>query len=213
MLQPQQRDDVDLGHVWYAAYGSNLSRQRFMCYIQGGTPEHASTHFPGCQDTTPPRHEKSFIIHHELYFADISSTWENGGVAFLVPERSPLASTFGRIYLITAEQFLHVLKQENGIPPSERAPSYEPDLMDVISSGSGRCGRGWYSLLVFLGYEENIPIFTFTSPEIRERNPPGRSYLSTIRKGLNECYQHLPESELDDYLFLAGAQKPDLTTG
>jgi len=25
-------------YVWYAGYGSNLNKQRFMCYIKGGTP-------------------------------------------------------------------------------------------------------------------------------------------------------------------------------
>jgi hypothetical protein len=26
------------GHVWYVAYGSNLSAERFSCYLQGGQP-------------------------------------------------------------------------------------------------------------------------------------------------------------------------------
>ena len=25
--------------VWYASYGSNLQRERLMCYIKGGTPK------------------------------------------------------------------------------------------------------------------------------------------------------------------------------
>ena len=28
-------------YVWYASYGSNMNRERFLCYIRGGQPEGA----------------------------------------------------------------------------------------------------------------------------------------------------------------------------
>ncbi len=57
------------GYVWYVGYGSNLSEQRFLCYIQGGTPPFGKDSNRGCQDQTRPKAEKPIKIHYPLYFA------------------------------------------------------------------------------------------------------------------------------------------------
>ena len=88
------------GHlIWYAGYGSNLSRARFNCYIGGGTPEGSTRTYPGCRDKTPPRPDRELKLPHQLYFAGHSNTW-NAAVAFIRPT-PPNATTYARMYLIT----------------------------------------------------------------------------------------------------------------
>src|SRR5574341_764364 len=99
-------------HIWYASYGSNLSKDRFYCYIMGGRPQGAEKIYVGCRDKTPPVLEKPVILHHELYFAKSSRTWQNGGVGFVRTEPDTSVQTRGNMYLITKEQFCDVIKQE-----------------------------------------------------------------------------------------------------
>lgn len=98
--------------IWYASYGSNLLAKRFSCYIAGGTPPGAQKKYVGCTDKKMPEASKPLTINHELYFARRSKTWHGGGVAFIKPTADPEAKTFGKMYLITAEQFTEVVKQE-----------------------------------------------------------------------------------------------------
>jgi hypothetical protein len=41
-----------MSHVIYAAYGSNLLKERFLVYIKGGT--FMGIHYEGCRDKTEP---------------------------------------------------------------------------------------------------------------------------------------------------------------
>ncbi len=41
-----------MSHVIYAAYGSNLLKERFLAYIKGGT--FMGIHYEGCRDKTEP---------------------------------------------------------------------------------------------------------------------------------------------------------------
>lgn len=47
-----------------------------------------------------------------MYFAKSSGNWENGGVAFIKTNLDEKKQTLGRMYLITKEQFIDVVKQE-----------------------------------------------------------------------------------------------------
>lgn len=85
-------------HVWYAAYGSNINRPRFMKYIMG------------CSDKTPPKDEKSIILSHPIYFSNHSSSWESKGVAFFDTQKQ--GETYGKMYLITEEQLIEIQEQE-----------------------------------------------------------------------------------------------------
>ena len=49
-------------HVWYVAYGSNLSRERFCRYIRGGRPEGSERDLPGCRDTSDPMNSFGMLI-------------------------------------------------------------------------------------------------------------------------------------------------------
>src|SRR5665648_187351 len=88
--------------VWYACYGSNLSRERFMRYVND------------CSDKTEPKESRPFEIHHQLYFAKSSSNWDDQGVAFLNPKVDEQVVTLGRVHLITREQFEEIKFMECG---------------------------------------------------------------------------------------------------
>src|SRR5215210_6185847 len=71
--------------VWYVAYGSNLSRERFRAYLEGGRPAGSQRHYSGGRDTTPPHQSRVLRLGGRLVFAGISTVW-GGGLAFLDPD-------------------------------------------------------------------------------------------------------------------------------
>lgn len=70
-------------YVWYASYGSNLNRDRFLCYIKGGKPKGSEKAEIGCEDKALPIKEATYIMHYPLYFAKSAVRWQNQGVAFI----------------------------------------------------------------------------------------------------------------------------------
>ncbi len=97
------------GLVWYAAYGSNLSRERFACYVQGGTPAGAARTYTGCRDRTPPHDTTPLRIRGLLRFGG-ESLVRGGGRAYLAPDVP--GEVIGRGYLIRAEQLDDLVDQE-----------------------------------------------------------------------------------------------------
>jgi len=186
--------------VWYACYGSNLKRERFMCYIQGGQPEGSSKVHEGCSNTRPPLDERPVEIRHRLYFAKRSRTWGGGGVAFIGSERSRNEKTLGKMYLVTREQFREIFAQENG----SRSSAPHIDFERLIDEGEYIAGNGWYGKLLFLGRDEKdeYPVLTFTASDERDssHNPPSPGYLKTIVDGLCESYPHMGREEAERYL-------------
>lgn len=148
--------------VWYACYGSNINKNRFMEYING------------CEDKTPPLAEETMILEHPIYFAKQSSRWENKGVAFL--DTNSYGKCYGKRYLITKEQFNSLHKQEGK-------------------------SDAWYNQIVDLGSEDGIPIRTIThSPNNLGNNIPHTKYLDVIKKGIQDTYPEIEESQIDAYL-------------
>ncbi|MEL1135066.1 gamma-glutamylcyclotransferase family protein [Desulfitobacterium sp. THU1] len=88
-------------YVWYAAYGSNINRQRLMAYIMG------------CSDKTPPKEEMPIMLNHPIYFSNHSGRWNHKGVAFL--DLDKVGKTYGKRYLITQEQLNEIQVLEGGI--------------------------------------------------------------------------------------------------
>ena len=88
--------------VWYVAYGSNLSQDRFACYLQGGRPAGARRSYPGCRDRTPPREVVGLRLPGRIGFGGISRVW-GGGLAFLDPESAD-GEVVARGYLIGSDQ-------------------------------------------------------------------------------------------------------------
>ena len=95
--------------VWYAGYGSNLSRARFACYVEGGTPAGTTRTYAGCRDRTPPRRTTALRFRGALAFAGESTVW-GGGIAFLDPNGD--AEVVARGYLVTTDQLDDVAAQE-----------------------------------------------------------------------------------------------------
>ena len=78
-------------YVWYACYGSNINRERFMRYINN------------CTDRTEPVEDRPYEFAHPVFFAGASSIWGGKGKVFL--DDTADGHAFGRIYKITDEQY------------------------------------------------------------------------------------------------------------
>ncbi len=188
--------NTDSNLVWYASYGSNICMDRFLCYIQGGIPQGSSKLHHGCTDKSLPEKTKNIVINRQLYFAKEYSSWGRGGVAFIKNEVTDEVITLGRMYLITYNQFIEVVKQEN---------DYTGELVmvfrDAIDKGNAVfLNNAWYGNLVYLGEEQGLPIFTFTNQDDLndEINPPAKEYLDTLKRGVKESYE-ISDSEIQDY--------------
>lgn len=182
-------------YVWYLSYGSNLSKDRFLCYIQGGTPNGSTTNERGCRDNTIPIKDEGYVISYPLYFAKFANRW-NGGVAFIGRSEVNNTKTFARMYLITEDQFLDVVSQENG----DAAISI--DLEEVISNKSLKVSEGWYGNILYIGEKDGHPIFSFTSnDDIEDAKfiPPSHAYLNTISLGLTETFD-MAQADALNYL-------------
>ena len=168
--------------VWYACYGSNLLKARFMEYINGGNSKFTNKTHDKCKDTTPPVAEMTLEIPYELYFGNKSSSWDDGGVAFIDVDRPE--KTLGRAYLITEEQYEHLRKQE------------------------GR-GKNWYNHEHSLGDRYGIPVKTITNDGLREERAPSEKYKEVIILGLIETYG-MGGGEAEEYVMkvVIGQRKP-----
>jgi len=163
--------------VWYAGYGSNLSRQRFLCYLAGGKPTFGMREHKGSRDATAPAENRLLVITHSLYFAlpegsTRTENWGVGGVAFIDPEGDRDTKTICRMWRITREQYEDVRVQE---------------------------GLSWYDKEIVLGKAEGLPILTVThSRRLGHLVAPSAAYLRTIAVGLRET-AGLSDEEIADY--------------
>lgn len=164
--------------VWYAAFGSNLSYDRFLVYLNGGQAPGSVGSTPGARDNTPPTRSIVQFTSHGLRFGGESTRWSGGGVAFLDSIGSEHRTAL-RLYDITAGQFEDVFAQENGL--DEPIPI---DLRDAEAIGWVDLTDRWYGRVLCLGRHDGLPIFTITSPDPPQLNQPHPSYLQTIVTGL-----------------------------
>ncbi len=178
--------------IWYAAYGSNLNPDRFICYIEGGKPKFSKKGMKGCRDNTHPRDTKIFEDSYDMYFAKRSSLWD-GGVCFIKEGDS---RTLFNLYLISAEQFRDIFFQECGINESDKKVDLELDGQDLIFDDGS-----WYGRILYLGGLEGNPIYTMTAPEdyADELSMPSRHYLYHLVKGLHETHD-MDQEEIKVYL-------------
>jgi len=198
----------DQEYIWYASYGSNLLEERFLCYIKGGQPIGSNKKYSGCRDQSLPIDNEEIYINSELYFAKKSPTWNNGGVCFIKTNFDAGITTLGRMYLITKDQFVDVVKQE-----TENVNDLTINFEKVILEGSLIIKeKSWYGNLIYLGESNNHPIFTFTNKEnLKDSNKPNENYLKTIIKGLKETY-NLNLNELFEYLSAKDGIKDNFTS-
>jgi len=193
--------------IWYASYGSNLLRGRFMTYLQGGRAPGARFEQVGCTDPTPPSEDRGIMILHRLFFAESSSQWEDGAVAFIQKWKEEEARTLGRIYLISEDQFREVVLQENGIRRMDADVGL--DLEKTVQDGRSEIKGGLYGTLLHLGHEGGHPIFTFTASWDEGHAPinrPGPKYLQVITRGLKETFGLSDEGVVEYLKDVAGIQ-------
>jgi hypothetical protein len=191
----------DAALVWYAAYGSNLCRERFLRYLAGGPVPGTEATQQGSRDPSGPRADRPYRIPRTLYFAGTSRTWGGGGVAYLDADEVPTVPTLGRLWLITIRQLEDVYRQEN------REPDVLPvDLAELIHHGELRPGEGAYGRLVHLGSIAATPVVTFTSADRRsDQATPHESYREVIVRGLGESWGLDRQQAL---AYLAGLPQP-----
>ena len=162
----------DSDYVWYAAYGSNLSAERFSCYIQGGTCSANNRHYSGCADKSLWTDEYFTTVNGHMYFGKESTTW-GGGVAFFT--HNTRGAAIVRLYRITRAQLMGVRKQEGSSPE-------------------------WYGHIECLGVERNgEPIYTLTSETVHKCHSPSEAYLTLIKNAL-VTEGHLSEKAAMRYL-------------
>lgn len=149
--------------VWYAAYGSNLSRERFMRYLDGGRPEGSTFAETGAPDASPPRDFQVAVLRHRLVFAGWSPRWK-GATAHLMVGHDPSAHTLARLYLVSRDQLESVCTQEG--TAYELVECHEP--VD--------------------GYE----VFAVTVADPGPPGAPSPAYVDTMARGLAESW-HLDE--------------------
>lgn len=206
-------------HVWYASYGSNMDEQRFLTYIEGGTPKGTTTRHTGSRDQTPPQGDIPIRFPGRMHFAYASGRWDGGGVAFV--DSDTAGHALGRAYLITSRQFDDVVSQENGRVPRQ---DNQLPIGDAIEKGKVRAeGLGLYNTLVHIGDYQGAPVITFTGDftaqeALREgaaldrdldgngliaSNEPAPNYMRMIGSGLKETFD-MTEHQQADYLRGAG---------
>jgi hypothetical protein len=174
--------------VWYASYGSNLNRARFMAYIEGGTVAGNDVVYDGCTDTTAPLDDIALELPQSLYFAGWSHrTWGGTAAGFItLGARQP--PTLARAYLIAPTQFQEIVRQENAHVASVEGIELDLDL--AREHGHTRIlPQGSYSELIYCGERGGYPMLTFTASENRtDFNRPSPPYLRMIHSGLQESH-------------------------
>ncbi len=183
--------------LWYAAYGSNILKSRFLAYLRGGPVPGTDRTQAGARDPADPLDDQPFRLPFELLFGRHSTGWGGGGVAFVDPGRvESEPRTMGRAWLVTVEQLADVCAQEN-----DRAAVSAPeiDVERLRSDGSLQLDRGWYDRLYHLGELDGLPVATITCETAPAPNPPHQAYLTIMGRGLVETWG-LPVDETVAYL-------------
>ncbi|KAM2487483.1 histone deacetylase 5-like isoform X3 [Malus sylvestris] len=205
------RSELSKVDIWYASFGSNLCLERFLCYIKGGQMEGMKTPFPGCADKTPPKEIVWKTFPRRLFFGRESThTWGPGGVAFLNPESNIQDKAYMCLYRITLEQFNDVLVQENVVSFPVNSPLFDLTGLDSVTreephSLQVHLKECWYSNVVYLGKEHDIPILTMTCTKSEMDGyksgelplcAPAKNYVNTIARGLVEGKQLSQEAAM-----------------
>lgn len=182
--------------IWYAAYGSNIQLDRFICYIKGGRPKGGSTTYEGCRDKSDPAGDEEIYLKNQLYFARKSKGWNHKGVAFISPEFDESILTYGRVFLIKKSQFIDLFKQE-----TNTKIDIDIDFESCIKHGSLIVkDPSWYGNVLHLGSNGDYPIFTITNKtnQLDKLNTPDPAYIQTIARGISEVF-NINTCELVDY--------------
>ncbi|KAL4360830.1 hypothetical protein GQ457_04G015860 [Hibiscus cannabinus] len=210
------RSKLSKTDIWYASFGSNMWKSRFLCYIEGGQVIGMKKPCSGSMDRNPPKEIRWKTFPHRLFFGrDFTQTWGPGGVAFVDPRSNNEDRVYMCLYKITLEQFNDVLLQENVPDHDMNSPLFDLNALDSIQNDGSliveAVKRGWYHNVVYLGKEDDIPVLTMTcslsafesmkSGEI-PLHAPSKDYAGTLVRGLVQGKQ-LSEEEAMTYIQVA----------
>lgn len=184
---------ADSSAVWYVAYGSNLSAQRFGCYLAGGRPHGSLRTYEGCRDPSPPVRATAVWLPGTLRFGGESRVWR-GGMAFYGPSGEDRVAA--RAYLVTFAQFGDILAQES------RRPAGTPYALGEGADGRHAGLGGTYDTVLHLGDADGAPRLTLAAGDPPPAGPPSAPYLRTILAGLADGFGLTPD-ERADYLLRA----------
>jgi hypothetical protein len=201
--------------VFYAAYGSNLSADRFACYIAGGTASGASRALPGARDRRLPESWHPLRLPGRVYFYGHSRTWGGAPAAFepaapRAPKApaAPAARVFARAWRLGWDQLEDVMAQENARPTC----ALDVEQSALTEGFSMLVGAGRYDRLVCVGTLEDLPVLTFT-PAVPSASvspaAPSLAYLAHIVTGLRETFA-LGDPAIVHYLGHASGATTDL---
>ena len=196
--------------IWYASYGSNLSKARFMSYVNGTVPEGLVTSHPGCRDTSEPTGDIAMSFPGRMHFAGKSSRWGGGGASFV--DASSVGKALGRAYNISMEQFDDIIAQEN----RKEVGSIKVDIEELLDTGKTSVSDSLpYGTLVHVGDYLGAPVITLTSSFSAQKSleessnldgkvdvatrVPNANYLRTIGLGLKEAF-NMTDKQQADYL-------------
>ena len=137
--------------------------------------------------TRLPRDDVALELSHSLYFAGRSKRWGGTSAAFVSLHVLDPPSLV-RAYLITQEQFVDVVRQENNLQAD--IADFEQRLHDAMARGHARLlPTGFYTELLFCGERGGHPMLTFTASDDRaDVGRPSAAYLQMIGTGLRECH-------------------------
>lgn len=172
-------------HVWYAAYGSNLSSERFAVYLTGGPIPFSTTGRvqAGARNPTPATEDRPFTLERTLLFTGAARQWGDGGTAIIDSDHNPVTPTLSRVYRITMEQFEDVFAQENGLD----API--PFDAGALLAGPLDLSHRKYGRVELVGEIDGEPVLTFCSVERPTGlNAADPSYLQIMAIGLAETW-------------------------
>lgn len=172
MREPWIKDDEDI--VWYAVYGSNLSKERFLCYVKGGYCKANGTHYKGCTNKQLVSDKDDHAwFPGRMYFGNESGTWNHKGVAFY--DQNASGKTYMRMYKVTRQQLREIQRRE--------------------------CASAdWYGKVLALGiHADGCPIYTLTSEYRHPFNAPDEKYFNLISRALIE-ENGFSEFEAKNYL-------------
>lgn len=169
--------------IWYASYGSNLLRQRFLTYLEGGlVPRSTSGEAQvGARNAALPSADRPFVLDYHLLFAHSAQRWGGGGVAKIGVSPNPTAATQSRAWRITVGQLEDVFAQEN------KRPTVPVDLDRLVGEKRLEVHDSWYGTLLCAGAIDGEPVLTFTGPTPNViLAPADASYLRVVGDGLRE---------------------------
>ncbi len=122
-------------YLIYAAYGSNMLKEKFMCYIKGGVFE--GKNYTESTYKSEPEDVGWMCSPHSLYFAKKSPRWDNKGVAFLSCKKESNSDYYATVHLwkISGKQFNDIQQKE---------------------------GKSWYDIILPIGEKDCLKIKTIS---------------------------------------------------